>query len=670
MKFVALISGGKDSCFNIIHCLKQGHELVALANLHPIDKSQQELDSFMFQTVGHDIVPYYAKCTGLPLFRKEIQPFGSKNVELNYTPTTDDEIEDLYNLLFQVLKEIPEIEAVSVGAILSSYQRTRVEDVCARLGLVALSYLWQRDQSELMQEMCQASQTEIPGNFEARLIKVAAVGLDQTSLGKTLPEIFPTLKKLHNMYDVHICGEGGEFETMVLDAPFFSKGHLKLVSQEESPFDGNDGVYSTRFKVEFEPRHLTKSDLQAHLDALSHPKLLDEKWHELYDHLEEEPASESELSKATFDKDTSYRSMVDKVGNLLTVSNLCSSASSLEEQMYDVFRQLDGVLSKYNIKPSHALHCTLILADMSLFPQVNKIYSEYFDIIKHGPLPPARACISSNLSPGTLVQMSLVLDLSIDQRSNKNGLHVQGRSYWAPSNIGPYSQAIWLNDDYNKIAFLSGQIPLRPPSMELAESDPRLQAVLSLRHFDTLKKTLATPNQLFMTCFVGNSKIVPTISSIWALYYTEMAYVSKSWMNKTDDPKGSLIIVRVNQLPKAALCEWSGTACRELIVEDEDQEDESEQHYKKLTFKNSKDITVENPKCKRHFITGFVETVEELLQVLNTLPHSSKMTLYGHAFFTSRVKHFANVEYFPVNEVRDFKGHLHCYGYQIIFWDY
>jgi len=35
MKFLALISGGKDSIFNILKCIEEGHELVALVNLHP-----------------------------------------------------------------------------------------------------------------------------------------------------------------------------------------------------------------------------------------------------------------------------------------------------------------------------------------------------------------------------------------------------------------------------------------------------------------------------------------------------------------------------------------------------------------------------------------------------------------------------------------------------------
>ncbi len=35
MKYVALLSGGKDSCFNLLHCHKNGHELVAAASLGP-----------------------------------------------------------------------------------------------------------------------------------------------------------------------------------------------------------------------------------------------------------------------------------------------------------------------------------------------------------------------------------------------------------------------------------------------------------------------------------------------------------------------------------------------------------------------------------------------------------------------------------------------------------
>lgn len=71
MKVVGLLSGGKDSCYNLIHCVQQGHELVALATLAP-PGSKDELDSYMYQTVGHDAVHLVAEAMQLPLYRREI----------------------------------------------------------------------------------------------------------------------------------------------------------------------------------------------------------------------------------------------------------------------------------------------------------------------------------------------------------------------------------------------------------------------------------------------------------------------------------------------------------------------------------------------------------------------------------------------------------------------
>ena len=53
-------------------CQQHGHEVVALANLCPEAGAPDELDSFMFQTVGHQLVAAFAACAGLPLFRRRI----------------------------------------------------------------------------------------------------------------------------------------------------------------------------------------------------------------------------------------------------------------------------------------------------------------------------------------------------------------------------------------------------------------------------------------------------------------------------------------------------------------------------------------------------------------------------------------------------------------------
>ncbi|RKO88509.1 ATP-binding domain protein 4, partial [Blyttiomyces helicus] len=113
----------------MLHCVANGHKIVALANLLPVAESgKDELDSYMYQTVGHDAISFYADCMGLPLFRREIRG-GSVARDADYLPTKADEVEDLYALLEEVKTAMPEVEAVATGAILSNYQRVRVESV-------------------------------------------------------------------------------------------------------------------------------------------------------------------------------------------------------------------------------------------------------------------------------------------------------------------------------------------------------------------------------------------------------------------------------------------------------------------------------------------------------------------------------------------------------------
>lgn len=106
----------------------------------------------MYQTVGHELVPLIAEAMRLPLYRHIIQG-GSTEVGSMYVATQGDEVEDLYALLLQVKEAHADVQAVSVGAILSDYQRVRVENVCARLGLACFAFLWRRSQCELLDEI-------------------------------------------------------------------------------------------------------------------------------------------------------------------------------------------------------------------------------------------------------------------------------------------------------------------------------------------------------------------------------------------------------------------------------------------------------------------------------------------------------------------------------------
>lgn len=114
----------------------------------------------MFQTVGVEIADKIAECLEVPIIKAEIKG-KSVQQEMYYEESKGgdeeakerDEVEDLYQLIVKVKEAYPEVQAVASGAIFSNYQRLRVENVCQRLGLVSLAYLWLRDQSELLEEM-------------------------------------------------------------------------------------------------------------------------------------------------------------------------------------------------------------------------------------------------------------------------------------------------------------------------------------------------------------------------------------------------------------------------------------------------------------------------------------------------------------------------------------
>jgi diphthine-ammonia ligase len=127
MKVIGLISGGKDSIYNLIQCQKNGHEIVMLGHLSR-PKDSGELDSYMYQTVGSEMAAVVAECLGIPLITREI---SSKplNFELEYKETKNDEVEELFLLLQDAIKLNPEIKGVSSGAIWSTYQKNRVENL-------------------------------------------------------------------------------------------------------------------------------------------------------------------------------------------------------------------------------------------------------------------------------------------------------------------------------------------------------------------------------------------------------------------------------------------------------------------------------------------------------------------------------------------------------------
>lgn len=194
----------------------------------------------MYQTVGHDAVHVYAEAMGgIPLVRGRItgRPLS---LDKTYSPETNptDEVENLYDLLKEV-KQRFNVDAVSVGAIFSEYQSVRVQNVCDRLNLKMLAYLWRREQKQLLRDM-------IEHGLDAVLIKVAAMGLSpEKHLGKHLKDVYDDLVSKEEEIGLNVCGEGGEFESFVLDCPLFKK--RIVIDESEKVVHSNDAFAPVAF---------------------------------------------------------------------------------------------------------------------------------------------------------------------------------------------------------------------------------------------------------------------------------------------------------------------------------------------------------------------------------------------------------------------------------------
>ena len=217
MKIAALVSGGKDSIFAVQTMIRNGHEVACFICLVPENK-----ESYMFHSVNTDLVKFIASAAEIPLLYQETS--GLK----------EEELAEMKSALSAAILEFG-VQGVCSGAIESEYQKSRVERICGELGLEAFSPLWKTDPSSLLKEM-------ITSGMDIRFAAVAADGLDECWLGRKLDsDALSDLEKLNRTKYVHIAGEGGEFETAVLDAPFFKKRILPV--QTAVRWFGNRGFY-------------------------------------------------------------------------------------------------------------------------------------------------------------------------------------------------------------------------------------------------------------------------------------------------------------------------------------------------------------------------------------------------------------------------------------------
>jgi diphthine-ammonia ligase len=213
MSWAALTSGGKDSILSCQKAIDSGKEVQFLVTARP-----KNPDSYMFHSANLDAVPVIAKVADMEYV--EITTHGRK----------EEELADLEAGLAAL-----DVEGVIAGAVASVYQAERVRAITDRLGLSLYTPLWHMDTETLVRE--------VADRLDARIVVTAAEGLDASFLGARFDEgLIRRLKHAEKMYHINIAGEGGEYESLTLNAPFFSRPITYTSSEIRSSPDRHELV--------------------------------------------------------------------------------------------------------------------------------------------------------------------------------------------------------------------------------------------------------------------------------------------------------------------------------------------------------------------------------------------------------------------------------------------
>lgn len=199
LKLGILYSGGKDSTYAAHIMKKMNYDITCLISI--ISENDY---SYMFHTPNMHMVDLQAKAMNIPLIKKSTK--GEKEIEL----------EDLKIAIIEA-KEKFNLDGIVTGALYSSYQRNRVEKICDELGLKVFNPLWHKNQEEEMREL-------IDLGFEIIFTATAADGLGKEWLKKKITsQDIDKLVGMNKTIGHNVAGEGGEFESLVLNCPLFNQ---------------------------------------------------------------------------------------------------------------------------------------------------------------------------------------------------------------------------------------------------------------------------------------------------------------------------------------------------------------------------------------------------------------------------------------------------------------
>jgi len=201
LKVSCLVSGGKDSIY-ALWCAFHQYEVVSIINFE-----SDKLESLLFHIPNSKFVSLIAEMFSLPLISVKMK--------------SDDLKEEIEQLTGAIRKS--GTEAIITGGIRSEFQRYHFNRAALMANVKCFNPLWRLSPELIIQDL-------INNHFEIILVSVSSMGLDQSFLGKKIThQLTRKIRGISYGSDLAIIGEGGEYESFVLDAPFFPS---RIVIQE------------------------------------------------------------------------------------------------------------------------------------------------------------------------------------------------------------------------------------------------------------------------------------------------------------------------------------------------------------------------------------------------------------------------------------------------------
>lgn len=193
-KVVIAWSGGKDSCLAYYKARQMGYSVTYILNT-----ISQEFKRVNFHGVEDIVIQKQAEAIGVPLLQIQTTPFGYENE---------------FKKGLAAIKKTTDIDGLVCGDIYLEECFARAKRTCDALQLQLIEPLWQQDPVGLMKEF-------IDLGFEAIVVSAQASVLGKEWVGRAIDKQF--LKDIQPIKNVDPCGENGEYHTLVIDGPLFSK---------------------------------------------------------------------------------------------------------------------------------------------------------------------------------------------------------------------------------------------------------------------------------------------------------------------------------------------------------------------------------------------------------------------------------------------------------------